>query len=311
MPSVFRRATTSFARLTGSPYSSTTSGSNASSLCRGSPSWSAPVEIPIKHSESLSRVGGVRCSADRGMLSSSLIAHSAKHDMDAWSMVTDSGSSEPPRGKLLRNLYIAIEGVDGTGKSTTARRLRLALEAHGKTCFSPGQHSWLDPDATRVISAARAGRREIQPTEIDVAFRRDFALLQRHCIAPALRHGAVVQDRSYLSMVAYGAALYGVPAEAALAHYQSTACVIPDLMIFLDVSADEALARISSRDKQRTVWEERDHIERLVYWFRKVVRSGLNIPNIVTIENPTDPNWSEQVERQIMPRIVALGQTGV
>src|SRR5580704_2111694 len=81
----------------------------------------------------------------------------------------------------VRHPYVALEGADGAGKTTVARRLRLALEARGLPCFSPGQHSWLDPEATRIISRARGRHGEIRAVDVDRAYRRDFALLQRHC----------------------------------------------------------------------------------------------------------------------------------
>ena len=142
-----------------------------------------------------------------------------------------------------RGVLLALEGIDGCGKSTQAGLLATALRERGLevvlTCEptdSPlGQQIrdyFQGPD--RYLSAK-------EELNLFMADRREHVA---EVIDPALAEGKIViTDRYYYSSVAYQGAL-GLDPDRILAQNEVMA-VRPDLTVILTLPVDEALARLS------------------------------------------------------------------
>jgi dTMP kinase len=164
----------------------------------------------------------------------------------------------PARGRL-----IALEGIDGCGKSTQARRLAGALGA--ELTYEPG-----------ATALGRALRRLLLDTTDPVPVDRAEALLMaadraqhvEEVVRPALDAGRwVVTDRFSGSTLAYQGAGRGLGVED-LAPVVGWAAggVVADLSVLLDV--DPAVAR------GRLAAGEPDRLERLDPVFFDRVRGG-------------------------------------
>ncbi|MCX7017301.1 MAG: dTMP kinase, partial [Candidatus Sumerlaeota bacterium] len=101
----------------------------------------------------------------------------------------------------MRGLLVVLEGIDGTGKSTQARRLAEALEARGHTTRVLREPTD-GPHGSELRRMAREGRTDPQRERaLFIADRRED--VERN-IRPALARGEiVVMDRYYFSTVAY------------------------------------------------------------------------------------------------------------
>jgi dTMP kinase len=146
---------------------------------------------------------------------------------------------------MARGLLIALEGIDGSGKSTQARLLAAALEKLGREVV-----------LTREPSDGRAGqelRRYLegpsrylspeQELELFVADRREHA---ERTIQPALAAGkTVITDRYYYSSVAYQGAL-GLDPGKILALNESFA-PRPHLVFVLGLPVSLALKRLAAK----------------------------------------------------------------
>lgn len=145
-------------------------------------------------------------------------------------------------------MFISLEGIDGSGKSTQARRLAEALRAEGHEVVltrEPGGAPGAE-DIRRLLVEGRADRWSAE-TELLLftAARRDH--LER-TIRPALDRGAwVVTDRFADSTRVYQGATRGELRATVDALHALMIGVEPDRTVVIDLDPAEALARTLRR----------------------------------------------------------------
>lgn len=158
--------------------------------------------------------------------------------------------------RIPGGLLVAIEGIDGAGKTTLAARLRADLAAQGVPVLcskEPTQGVW----GMRLRESAGQGR--LSPAEEVEYLLKDRREHVEQLIAPALARGeCVILDRYYPSMVAYQGAA-GVD-EAELLAANSFAPV-PDVLILLDLPPADGLARIRARGDMPNAFETEATLE--------------------------------------------------
>ncbi|MEA3213841.1 MAG: dTMP kinase [Chthoniobacter sp.] len=141
---------------------------------------------------------------------------------------------------------LVIEGIDGAGKSTLARRLADHARGQGLTCVLSREPTD-GPHGTALRQSAKTGRLSL-PEELDL-FLKDRAEHVTTLIRPALARGEVViLDRYYFSTAAYQGARGADPAEI-LARNEAFA-PIPDLVLLLDLDPLGGTDRILRRGDQ-------------------------------------------------------------
>jgi dTMP kinase len=175
---------------------------------------------------------------------------------------------------LTRGLFITLEGGEGSGKSTQARRLAEHLRSKGGEAVltrEPGgtpqgealrallvsgdPQSWSPASEAMLMSAAR---------EVHV----------RTLIAPALAAGkTVISDRFMDSTRVYQGHAGGVASDviAALERAAVAGC-LPDLTLIFDLPAEEGLARARTRGAG-----VEDRFERKGLAFHERLREGFHI----------------------------------
>ncbi len=161
-----------------------------------------------------------------------------------------------------RGFLLALEGVDGCGKSTQAGLLARALQERGLevvlTCEPTD-----GPLGRQIREYFQGPNRYLTPKEelnLFMADRRDHL---ETVINPALAEGKIViTDRYYYSSVAYQGAL-GLDPDRVLAQNEFLA-VRPDLTVILTLPVATALARLAgSTQRARQVSENPDYLERV------------------------------------------------
>lgn len=145
--------------------------------------------------------------------------------------------------------YIALEGGDGSGKSTVAKALATRLETAGHEVVRVRE-----PGGTAVGEAIRELLLESEVLDewAEVfLFAAQRAELAREVLDPALRDGKwVVSDRSYYSSIAYQGRARGLGEEEVRAiNERGLAGTVPDLVFVLDVDPADALERQDRRDR--------------------------------------------------------------
>jgi len=175
-----------------------------------------------------------------------------------------------PRGK-----FITLEGPEGSGKSTHARRLVAQLQDAGYSVViarEPGGTSV--GEAVRHLLQHDAGGEGMAAEAELFLFMASRAQLVRQVIAPALAEGVcVVCDRFADSTTAYQGYARGCDVEKILAlNDLATGGLVPDLTILLDVDVKAGFERLRQRNLRDGV--EKDRIERETLCFHERVRSG-------------------------------------
>ena len=164
-------------------------------------------------------------------------------------------------------LYIALEGLEGCGKSTHAKRLGEHLNAVITR----------EPGGTRIGTLLRSILADPENVDLD---RRTEALLMAadraqhmaEVIRPALDRGQhVVSDRSIYSTLAYQGYGRQLGTEALLSI--STWALndrLPDMVIYIDVPTDVLNVRLAKRDLDRFEREGADFFARIAEGFREL-----------------------------------------
>ena len=152
-----------------------------------------------------------------------------------------------------RGRLVALEGIDGCGKSTQAARIADALRARGRDVVSTREPSE-GPIGREIRALARQGGRV--PAERELAlFLDDRREHVAQVIEPALTAGRwVITDRYYLSTVAYQGAR-GLDWRAILAQSEAE-FPAPDTALVFELPADVGLARARARGGAPDLWFE-------------------------------------------------------
>jgi len=186
-------------------------------------------------------------------------------------------------------LFIVIEGIDGTGKSTQARRLGEWFTAQGREVVLSREPT-AGPWGKKVRESAATGRLSAED-ELHY-FLNDRRQHVEELIQPSLAAGKVViLDRYYFSTMAYQGARGFDPVE--IRRKNEAFAPVPDLMLLLDLDVDSALERIGSRGDNANEFEKRGNLERC----REIFLSLKDEPFVRVISTSGDP---DQVTREIL-----------
>jgi dTMP kinase len=173
--------------------------------------------------------------------------------------------------------FITLEGGEGAGKSTQAKRLAASLEARGISCIvtrEPGG----SPGAEDIRKLLVRGEQEKWDPQTETLLL--FAARADHVarsIRPALDKGIwVICDRFIDSTYAYQGVGRGVPIEF-IAELERLVLhgFKPDLTLILDLPVDIGLSRATARGADETRFEQfdRDFHSRLRMAFFDLVRN--------------------------------------
>jgi dTMP kinase len=184
----------------------------------------------------------------------------------------------------MNGLFIVMEGIDGTGKSTQVRRLAAWFESQGREVVmsrEPTDGPW----GRRLRESAATGR-----LSADDELRYFLNDRREHVegkIVPALAAGRVViLDRYYFSSMAYQGARGFDPAE--IRRLNEAFAPVPDLLLILDLDVDTAHARIGQRGDRTNEFEKHESLRRCreVFLslsdepFTRVIDSGADLDEV-------------------------------
>ncbi len=159
---------------------------------------------------------------------------------------------------MSQGLFIVIEGIDGTGKSTQSKRLAEWFRSRGRAVVlsrEPTDGPW----GKKLRESATTGR--LSAEEELECFLNDRGEHVEMSIKPALAEGKVViLDRYYFSTMAYQGARGFDPAE--IRRRNEAFAPQPDLLLILDLSVESAHGRIGARGDTANEFEQRDTLTR-------------------------------------------------
>jgi dTMP kinase len=206
----------------------------------------------------------------------------------------------------MRPLFIAIEGIDGSGGTTQTRLLADWFKDRGH----PEVITTAEPSTGPVGLFIRQTLDPTQPEScigdavlpyLFAADRRDH--IDRE-IVPALQRGAVViTDRYYHSSLAYQSLAIGLPEVAAL----NQRFQMPDLTLFLHLDPETSLDRIQQRGATLERFEALDRLRQISDAYEGVIvhcrTQGERIERVQAHKNPSE------VHQVICDHVLALLET--
>lgn len=188
--------------------------------------------------------------------------------------------------------FVVLEGIDGSGKTEQTRRLVDWLRARGHSAVATREPT--DGAHGRRYRAWARGEIEATPDEVLGFFLEDRREHVKTLIRPALDRGEVVVcDRYVDSTLAYQAA-QGIDRARLRALFATDEFPRPDLVLWLRVPVDVALARMGDTAVER--FERADFLSRVD---AEYARLGLE---------PLDASGPvEAVASQLQARAEAIG----
>jgi dTMP kinase len=162
-------------------------------------------------------------------------------------------------------LLVAIEGIDGAGKSTQVKRLATALDADGYgtvRTFEPTNGVW----GSKLRQSASTGR--LSPRDEFETFVKDRREHVENLIKPSLAAGKIVLiDRYYFSSMAYQGAR-GIDPEEIQRENEAFA-PRPDLLVILEIAPRGGVTRVNARGKG-DLFEREDDLARAAAIFASI-----------------------------------------
>jgi dTMP kinase len=147
----------------------------------------------------------------------------------------------------MPGLFVTIEGIDRSGKTTQARRLAEALGAEALLVREPGG----TPAGERIRDLLKDPAITLSPRTEALLFAAARAELVATVIRPALEQGRVVVSDRYLdSSLAYQGHARGLGEdEVRRLNDWATEGLVPDLTVLLRIDPAAAAARAGTTDR--------------------------------------------------------------
>lgn len=163
-----------------------------------------------------------------------------------------------------KNLFLAFEGIDGSGKSTQSILLEEKLKAEGLKVY----HTTEPTDSPIGTLIRKIFRHEIEADHrtiagLYVADRIDHLTNPKNGIVKKLEDGfTVITDRYYFSSYAYQGT--HMPQDWVIMANSISADVLrPDLNIFIDIAPEVAFERVSKTRDKIELYESVENLEQV------------------------------------------------
>ena len=172
-----------------------------------------------------------------------------------------------------KGLYVALEGIDGSGKTTQAKNLAAYFKGQGREVVVTQEPSRTGA-VGKLVHEVLQSKVKIPKIAIQYLFSADRAIHQEELIIPSLKKGKIViSDRAFWSGVGYGILDKGgvknaidasnqlMVALSILSNYHQF--VAPDETIYLDVPVTVAIDRITHMNRKAELYEKSELLEKV------------------------------------------------
>jgi len=194
------------------------------------------------------------------------------------------------RKNPYKGVYIALEGIDGSGKTTQVNRLVKYFEKKGKFVVQvrePRKEGLIGD----IVSQVLTGKIKMSSIALQYLFSTDRVLNHEEVIIPALKSGKVViSDRCFWSAIVYGIldrvkgrynfenADFLLIAHSILSMYHRF--IVPDYTFYLKIFLATAVDRISGKDDFKEIYDDREKLKQLIVgydWLAKKFSNEITV----------------------------------
>jgi dTMP kinase len=179
-------------------------------------------------------------------------------------------------------MFIAFEGLDGSGSTTQARLLAERLQRTGRAVLVTKEPTSSNPVGL-LIREALQHRWEVSPEALQLLFCADRAEHLRTEVLPALKDWQIViTDRYLFSTIAFGS--WGVTDMEWLKQLNRL-FPLPDLTLLLKLDPEECIKRIESRGTEFELFEKAEKLKAIWQNYEKIQGDYPNIHIIDAARN--------------------------
>lgn len=205
---------------------------------------------------------------------------------------------------LYKGKFIAIEGIDGSGKTTQAQRIVKELKKRGRKAVYTKEPT--DGEIGQLIRKVLAQEVKVPPEAIQYLIASDRVVHHEEIIEHLEKGQIVVSDRYFWSSVAYGLAdkeirsgdrSYLLSALSVLSFYNQF--ILPDVTFYLEISVDEATRRLSQMDKTKELYERREKLEKIADGYSWLVKKFGEEFTVVNGEKP-----AQEITEEILKKLI-------
>lgn len=182
-------------------------------------------------------------------------------------------------------LYIALEGIDGSGKTTQVEKLAEYFEKQGKEVIKTREprNDGLVGSLVRKILSEQI---KVPSVALQYLFSADRAIHHEEIVIPALKAGKVViSDRCFWSAIPYGIMDTIMDKKEGKYDFETGEIILvaqsilslyhqfttPDKTFYLDVSIDTGMQRLSQEGKTTEIYEKKDKLEKILSGYKWLV----------------------------------------
>ena len=203
---------------------------------------------------------------------------------------------------MRKNLFIAFEGIDGSGKSTQLKLLVTKLQKEGHKVYCTSEPT--DRPIGAMIRDIFQHKMEADHRTIAglfIADRLDHLLNKSTGILKKLDEGyTVIMDRYYFSSYAYQGVHMSLD-WVIEANKQSADLLRPDLNIFIDIDPDIAIQRINKGREVIELYETKENLTNVRIKFLEAFEKQKDVEKIFITDGNKNPDIiSSDIWRKIL-----------
>lgn len=203
-----------------------------------------------------------------------------------------------------RNLFIAFEGIDGSGKSTQVKLLAEKLESIGHKVYTTFEPT--DSEIGSIIRNILIGKKNADNRTIAglfVADRLNHLLNDENGIVKKMKEGfTVLTDRYYFSSYAYNGTHMDIN-WVIDANAMSASILRPHLNIFIDVPPEVSMSRINGNRDSIDLYENLENLKKVRAKYLEAFALLYQVEKIYTVDGNKDP---EIIHKEIVNKIEDL-----
>jgi dTMP kinase len=197
--------------------------------------------------------------------------------------------------KTRQNLFIALEGIDGSGKSTQTKLLTEQLSNRGHKVYSTFEptNNQIGKMLRDILKGnAKADHRII--AGLFVADRLDHLLNEEYGIVKKLEEGyTVITDRYLFSSYAYQGAHMNID-WVIQANAMAAEILRPDVNIFIDVSPEVSMHRVHTNRENVELFETLDSLKLVRSKYMEAFEKLGSVENIYSVDGNRSPDLIAQ-----------------
>ncbi len=212
----------------------------------------------------------------------------------------------PYKGK-----YIALEGIDGSGKSTQLHLVAEKLRKEGLEVVLTSEPK-SDSVVGKIIREVLSSTIKMPSSAFQYLYSADRVINHETIVKPALEKGEIVlSHRNFWSVIPYGVMDRGLGdydeknaevlmvAQGLLSMYHQFIC--PDVTFYLNVPVDIAMQRLSEMDKNKEIYEKKDKLQQIKRGYEWEIA---RFPEKFVVIDGTQPE--EKITQEIVRNVLRI-----